>query len=132
MEVRGYDDTEAMLRAGINAGITAIVTLGAPEFSQRVTTMQIADIATNHRLPAISPFRRFSDAGGLMSYGLDQDHFGPRAGVMIGKILKGARPGDLPIERPTKFDLVINLKTAKTLGLKLPAAILARADEVIE
>ncbi len=132
MEVRGPDDIEAVLRVGINAGITAIVTLGAPEFSGRVTTKQIADFATNHQLPAISPFRRFSDAGGLMSYGLDQDHFGPRAGVMIGKILKGARPGDLPIERPTKFDLVINLKTAKALGLELPATMLGRADEVIE
>ncbi len=132
MEVRGYDDIEAVLGAGINAGITAIVILGAPEFSQRSTSKLIADFAANHQLPTISPFRQFSDAGGLMSYGLDQDHIGPRAGVMIGRILKGARPGDLPIERPTKFDLVINLKTAKTLGLELPATLLGRADEVIE
>ena len=132
MAVRGYDDIEAALGAGTSAGIAAIVILGAPEFSQRSTAKLIADFAANHRLRSISPFRQYSDAGGLMSYGLDQDHFDPRAGVMIGKILKGARPGDLPIERPTKFDLVINLKTARILGLELPATFLGLADEVIE
>ena len=85
-----------------------------------------------HRLPAISLFRRFADAGGLMSYGPNQADYYKRVPVYIDKILKGAKPADLPIEQPTKFDLVINLKTAKTLGLTVPQSLLVRADELIQ
>ena len=85
-----------------------------------------------HRLPAISMFRRFPEAGGLMSYGPNQLPFYKSLAVYIDKILKGAKPGDLPIEQPTKFDFVINLKTAKAIGLPIPQSLVARADQVIE
>jgi putative ABC transport system substrate-binding protein len=85
-----------------------------------------------HRLPAISLFRRFAEAGALMSYGPNQREYYKRVPSYIDKILKGAKPADLPLEQPTKFDLVINLKTAKALGLTIPPSLLGRADEVIQ
>jgi putative ABC transport system substrate-binding protein len=93
---------------------------------------RIADFTLKHRLPAISLFRRFADGGGLMSYGPDQTEYSKRLSVYIDKILRGAKPTDLPIEQPTKFELVINLKTAKALGLTIPQTLLLRADQVIE
>jgi ABC-type uncharacterized transport system substrate-binding protein len=84
------------------------------------------------RLPAIGYYRQFAEAGGLLSYGPAQFENVPRLAAQIDKILKGVRPADLPIEQPTQFDLVINLKTAKALGLTIPPSVLARADEVIE
>ena len=93
---------------------------------------QIADFTVKNRLPAISMFRRFAEAGGLMSYGPNQPEYYKRLAVYIDKILKGAKPADLPIEQPTKFDFVINLKTAKAIGLTLPQSLVARADQVIQ
>jgi putative ABC transport system substrate-binding protein len=95
-------------------------------------TKQIANLAANSRLPAIYDEKRFPQLGGLMSYGTDLADLDRRAAIYIDKILKGAKPADLPIERPTKFELVINLKTAKALGLKIPAHLLMEADGVIE
>jgi ABC-type uncharacterized transport system substrate-binding protein len=93
---------------------------------------RIANFAANSRLPAIYDDKRFPQLGGLMSYGTDLADLDRRAANYIDKILKGAKPADLPIERPTKFELVINLKTAKALGLKIPAHLLMEADKVIE
>jgi putative tryptophan/tyrosine transport system substrate-binding protein len=93
---------------------------------------QLAHFAVKNRLPTIFSFRSFVDAGGLMSYGPSIPDMCRRAATYVDKILHGARPGELPVEQPTKFELVINLKTAKALGLGVPQSILARADEVIE
>jgi putative ABC transport system substrate-binding protein len=93
---------------------------------------RVIDLAARHRLPAMYPSRTFVDAGGLMNYGVNFPSFWIGAATFVDKILKGAKPGDLPIEQPTKFELVINLKTAKALGLTIPPSVLARADEVIE
>jgi len=85
-----------------------------------------------NRLPAIYPWREFTDSGGLMAYSTNRTEMYRSSATFVDKILKGARPGDLPIEQPTKFELVINLKTAKALGLTIPPALLLRADQVIE
>ena len=92
---------------------------------------RIIDLAAQHRLPAIYAERAFVDAGGLMSYGARLADFWQRAAVYVDKILKGAKPADLPVEWPTKFELIINLKTAKALGLTIPPHLLVLADEVI-
>jgi ABC-type uncharacterized transport system substrate-binding protein len=93
---------------------------------------QILDFANDNRLSTMFEDSTYVEAGGLMSYGPDNRALFRRAAVLIDKILKGAKPADLPIEQPTKFELVINLKTAKALGLEVPPTLLARADEVIE
>jgi len=90
------------------------------------------DFALKNRLPSVSAYRELVVAGGLMSFGPSYEHMHERAAGYVVKILKGAKPGDLPIEQPTKFDLRVNAKTAKAIGLKIPDAFLLRADEVIE
>jgi putative tryptophan/tyrosine transport system substrate-binding protein len=106
-----------------------IVVTDAILYSQR---SQILDLVAGNRLPAMYPYREFPEAGGLISYApSDRDLF-RRAASYVDRILKGANPGDLPVEQPTKFELVINLMTAKALGLDVPAKLLALADEVIE
>jgi putative ABC transport system substrate-binding protein len=93
---------------------------------------EVVRLAAQHRLPAIFNFRDFITAGGLMSYGVNVFEVHKRAATFVDRILRGAPPADLPIEQPTKFELVINLKTAKALGLTMPPSLLARADQVIE
>jgi len=92
----------------------------------------IVEFTLKHRLPAIYPSREFVDAGGLMSYGVDYPDLYRRAAVFVDKIIKGAKPADLPVEQPTKFEMIVSQKAAKELGIVLPTAILLRADEVIE
>jgi putative ABC transport system substrate-binding protein len=92
----------------------------------------IVELAATHRVPAMYPTREFVEIGGLLAYGISAADLYRRAATFVDKILKGTRPGDLPVEQPTKFDLVINLRTAKALGLTIPPAVLARADEVIQ
>jgi len=93
---------------------------------------RINTLALGARLPTIHPFRDYLGAGGLMSYGANNPDLFRRAGDYVDKILRGAKPADLPVEQPTKFDFIINLTTAKALGLEVPSSLLARADEVIE
>ena len=92
---------------------------------------RILHLAAKHRLPAASTFREFTEAGGLLSYGPNLPALFLRAATYVDKILKGAKPADLPVEQPTRFELVVNLKTARALGLSLPQSILIRADHVI-
>jgi putative ABC transport system substrate-binding protein len=92
----------------------------------------IMDFATRHRLPGVHAYRELVEAGGLMSYGPSYAEMHRRAAYFVDRILKGAKPGDLPVERPAKFDLVINMKAAKALGLTIPQSVLLRATEVIQ
>ena len=91
----------------------------------------LATLAAKNRLPSTG-FKEFAEAGGLMAYAVDLPELSRRAAVFVDKILKGAKPADLPVEQPTKFELVINLKTAKALGLTIPQSVFIRADEVIQ
>ena len=111
-------------------GATALIQLDDVLFTSH--RKEIVELAVKHRLPAMYGFREFVDAGGLMSYGPHWPDLYRRAAGYIDRILKGARAGDLPIEQPTKFELVVNLKTARTLGLTIPQSVLLRADQVIE
>jgi putative ABC transport system substrate-binding protein len=107
----------------------AVLVLGGPLHSHNKL---IADLALKNRLPAISAYRSFPDRGGLVSYGVSMTEPYRRAATYVDRILKGAKPADLPVEQPTKLELVINLKAAKALGLTIPPSVLMRADEVIE
>jgi putative ABC transport system substrate-binding protein len=131
LEVRSSEETEHVLKAAVMGGSRPLVQLSSPLFSAP-RARRIAEFTTKHRLPSISPFRSFAETGGLMAYGPSEAEYGKCPTVYIDKILKGAKPGDLPIEQPTKFELVINLKTAKALGLTIPPSLLQRADQVIE
>ena len=94
--------------------------------------IEIAELAMRYRLPGIFVLRTYVDVGGLMSYGVDIDASYRRVAHFVAKILNGAQPGDLPVEQPVKYELVVNLKTAKAIGIELPTSLLLRADEVIE
>jgi putative tryptophan/tyrosine transport system substrate-binding protein len=94
--------------------------------------VRIAELSAKAKLPAIYAFKQHVEAGGLMAYGQNIADMYHRAAAYVDKVLKGARPGDLPVEQATKFELVINLKTAKALGLTIPPSLLARADQVVE
>ena len=124
------DDIESVFAGIARERIGAVVLSGdVYHFGQRE---RIATAATKHRIASIFPFREYADAGGLMSYGTDVAYQFQYAAAYVVKILKGARPGELPIEQPTRFEFVVNLKTAKALGLTIPPSILLRADRVIE
>jgi putative ABC transport system substrate-binding protein len=130
LEVRSPEDIDTAFESMLKERIGAFVTLPDPLLTgQRV---RIADLAAKTHLPGIAAFRENTEAGTLMAYGPSLAANRRRAAVFVDKILKGAKPGDLPIEQPTKFELVINLKTAKALGLTIPPSLVQRADEVIE
>jgi len=130
VEVRGPDDVKTALPAVVSGGAGALFVADDPFLFQYRT--RIADFAAQHRLPTMFSFRSFVDAGGLMSYGPIIADLTRRAAAYVDKILKGAKPADLPVEQPTKFELVINLKTAKANGLTIPPSALARADQIIQ
>ena len=128
--VRNADDIEKAFAAMARQRTEAVlVAAGSSNFGNRAV---IAKLATLNRLPVMAGFRDFPATGSLMSYGPNFSAINRRGAYYVDKILKGAKPGDLPVEQPTQYDLVINLRTAKALGLTVPLALLARADEVIE
>jgi putative tryptophan/tyrosine transport system substrate-binding protein len=129
LKVQRADDFEPAFDAAMAGGSRALILLSSPRISRE--GRRLAELAAQHRLPAISPFRGFAEAGGLMAYGPSVADMGRRAAVFVDKILKGAKPADLPVERPTTFELVINLKTAQALGLTIPPILLFQATEVI-
>ena len=127
---RGPEDLDRAFSEITRARPGALTVLPSSMFiSER---RRLADLAAKNRLPAVYFVREFVDAGGLMAYGPNLPDLSRRAATYVDKILKGAKPGDLPVEQPTKFELVINLKTAKALGLTISQSVLARADEVIQ
>ena len=130
VEARGPAEFEGAFAAMTKARAGALTVLGSPMLL--IERRRLVDLAAKHRLPAVYPSRESVDAGGLMSYGANAADLYRRAATYVDKILKGAKPGDLPVEQPTKFELVINLKTAKALGLTIPASLLHRADQVLE
>jgi putative ABC transport system substrate-binding protein len=128
LTVRDAEELEGILSTAQRVG-AVVMTDDAVFTAHRV---QIAELALKHKLPFISSTSEFVNAGGLMSYGPSTTDLYRRAATYVDKILRGEKPGDLPVEQPTKFELVINLKAAKALGLAIPPLLLARADEVIE
>jgi putative tryptophan/tyrosine transport system substrate-binding protein len=129
-EVRGPKDIENAFRAASMGHADGVLVLGGPVFGNQRT--RLADLAIKSRLPAIYQRPEFVEAGGLLSYATSFTDLFRRTAIYVDKILKGAKPADLPVEQPTKFDLVINLKTAKQIDLAIPQNVLARADRVIK
>jgi len=123
-------DFEPAFRAARAEGAGAILVLPSPFLNAQ--RRQLIELAARYRLPAFYEFREFVEDGGLMSYGPSILEMFRSSASHVDRILKGARPGDLPIERPTTFELVINLRTARALGLSIPPAVLGRADQVLE
>jgi putative ABC transport system substrate-binding protein len=129
VEARGAEEIDRAFAAISKAGTKAVIVLGDPVFISH--RKRIADLAMKRRLPAVSGTKEHAEAGGLMAYGPSFPDMYRRTAYYVDKILKGAKPADLPVEQPTKFELVINLKTAKQIGLTIPPNVLARADKVI-
>ena len=123
--------TSSMAFSGMSRGHAEALIVGPSPtfFSQR---RRLAELAVRNRLPTMFTMSEYVEAGGLMAYGPHYPDLFRRAATFVDKILKGAKPADLPVEQPTKFEFVINLKTAKRLGLTIPPSVLARADEVIQ
>ena len=130
MKASSERDIEAAFANIVQERVGALTVLADPFLTNYHD--QITALAARHTLPAIYSYRQSVISGGLLSYGTDLSDVFRQAGVYTGQILNGAKPADLPVLQPTKFDLVINLKTAKVLGLPVPPSLLARADEVIE
>ena len=129
LDVPDPKDIETVFRAAAKGRADAVLVLGNPILNAH--RKQIVDLAVKHRLPATYARPEFVEAGGLMTYGTSYNDLFRRAATYVDKILKGAKPADLPVEQPTKFEFVINLKAAKQIGLTIPPNVLARADRVI-
>jgi putative tryptophan/tyrosine transport system substrate-binding protein len=129
MKVSSAEKYETALKEAIKAGSGALTVTQDPLATSNLKL--IVDLTTKNRMPTIYPRRDFVASGGLMAYGADRAEGYRRAAVLVDKVLKGSKPADLPVEQPTKFELVINLKTAKQIGLTIPPNVLARADKVI-
>ena len=130
LEARGPNDIDRAFAVMAKERTRALLVLGDPVFLSH--RKRIADLAAKGRLPAVSGTREHVEAGGLMAYGPSFPDMFRRAATYVDKILKGAKPAELPVEQPTKFELLINLKTAKQIGLTIPPSVLARADKVIK
>jgi putative tryptophan/tyrosine transport system substrate-binding protein len=130
LKVSAPDEVEAALVSAVDAKAHGLLILSSPLFG--TNPKLVADLALKYRLPAITLFPEFAEAGGLMAYGTNLIDLYHQAGVLVGKVLDGSKPEDLPVERPTRFQLVVNLRTAKALGLTIPTSLLVAADEVIE
>ena len=130
LRVETLTQMEDAFRAAAESRTQAVMLLSSPLIGANLKLA--ASLALQYRLPAITMFPEFAEVGGLMGYGTDLMHLYQQAGALVGKILSGARPADIPVERPTRFQFVINLKTANVLGLTIPPTLLIRADEVIE
>ena len=128
VDVRTNDELESAFAAMRRKRVGAMIVRGSLFFVRR---QQVADLALKHRLPAFHGLKEYAQAGLLMTYGANLPDLYRRAGSYVDRIAKGAKPGDLPVEQPTKFDLVINLRTAKALGLTVPQSLLLRANEII-
>ena len=129
--VRGPEDYEEIFNVAKKERANGLLTRLAAATTPAAQRKQLVDLATKHRLPAIYEGAIYVEEGGLMSYSPDIAERFQRTAVMVDKILKGAKPADLPVEQPTKFEFVINLKTAKALNLTIPQSVLFRADKVI-
>ena len=130
-DIRTADDLPAAFEAGVRERAEGLLTTAESIF--RLQRRRVTELAARHRLPAVYPYSAFAkDSGGLMAYDANDSDLHRRAATYVDKILKGAKPSDLAIQQPTKFDLVINMKTAKALGLTIPQSILVRADEIIQ
>ena len=130
LDVREAEDYETAFAAAIRERAGAMVVLSC--YFNAVNTPRIVALATKHRLPAIASGRGWAESGGLMSYGPRASDMAKLTATYVDKVLKGAKPADLPVEHPTKFELVINLKTAKALRLTIPRTLILQADQVIE
>ena len=130
LEVRGLNDFARAFEAAAREGAPALIVLSSAFFGAE--RRRIVDLVTTYRLPSMFPYREDVEAGGLMSYGPSLPDLWRRASTYVDKILKGAKPADLPVEQPMRFELLINLKTAQALGLTIPPTLLFQADEVIK
>jgi putative tryptophan/tyrosine transport system substrate-binding protein len=130
LEIRDAGEVEGAFKAATGARAGALLVFAGGLLDRHA--QRIAELAAKSRLPTMYSLRRYVEAGGLISYSADLIEIWRRAAVFVDKILKGAKPADLPVEQPTKFELVINLKAARFLGLTIPQQVLSRADEVIE